>query len=139
MKALRFLSGHVSCATIAVNMDFETILRCLAYLANFLANVPKACEALGKGWVFFTKFLRSLDSDEVREDAPPPPEPICINVHDTIPMALHGGYAALRHRQNAYYYAQGSDVSVPLNGQAITSHAGRLLLSPPPLCINVFN
>lgn len=52
-------------------MDIETILRYLSYLVNMLANAPKACESLNKGWTCFTKFLESLDGYGEGEPSPP--------------------------------------------------------------------
>jgi len=94
-------------------------------------------ENLGKVWTSFTEFLQTLDNPEVPEDAPLPPDPVPFQFQND-------GYTALRHRQNVavYYYSSqvaNPNVTLSLNGQAVTSHAGRLLLSPPPLCINVCN
>lgn len=82
-----------------------------------------------------------VGEDERPEDTLSPPELVRVTASDSLSMGLIEGYPAHRHRQlaAAYYYSDRSDISVPLNRQAVTSHAGRLLLSPPPLCINVFD
>ena len=80
-----------------------------------------------KAWILFTEFLRTLDSPEVQEDAPTPPEPAPFPFQND-------GYTALRHRQNvsAYYYSsQGANpnVTLALTGHAIMSQGGRLTAS----------
>jgi len=104
-------------------------------LVSFLANlltVWVAVESLslfrrGQMLPLFRKMRQLIDTDEVREDIPSPivqnttiiplAGTLRLNVFDTVPMGLNGGYTALRHRQNAaaYYYSQGAtDTPLPL-------------------------
>ena len=81
-------------------MDYEYFLRCLYYLAKFIATAPEACQALSKGWKSFTEFLESIDGYGEGQQSLPPPEnitltPVCgtlrINVFDTVEV---GGSAS---------------------------------------------
>jgi hypothetical protein len=57
---------------VALDMDYEDLLRSLYYLAKIIAISPETCEALSKWWKSFKEFLPSLDYPEVREEAPSP-------------------------------------------------------------------
>jgi hypothetical protein len=100
----------------------DTILKLLTIIGilwGILATWDKGSETLLKVWAWacsvslslnkkkttvVNKLIQIIDSLVARKKAPPP---VPIHVFDTIPLALHDGYTALRHRQNAYYYSQG--------------------------------
>lgn len=103
-------------------------------LYRIILDTPKVWATLGKGWTLFSEFLRNLEPEDVREDAPVntivPLNGTLIAAggravltssmyaYETVPVGLPSdGYTAHKYRQNsnAYYYWQGAtDTPLPL-------------------------